>query len=431
MERHSVVRRSAIAVAIASIASVGCVAGGASPVVHAATAPAKAVCTGNAQGQPPKAGEQDHCTVTVVDPAYFTKDSGWGFHIDGPAGVTVAPGGCVGGPHSDGASGGPDGCGFIMNADAAKDETLADLTFDVNPPPAVAAQRHGSPRVSGGPGSRLQLSLTVSSGATSPMSVTGAGAGIGATPGYWLVAADGGVFPFGPGAGGYGSTGDKKLNKPIVGMASTNDGGGYWLVASDGGVFSFGDALFYGSTGSTTLNKPVVGMATVPGGQGYWLVASDGGVFPFGPDAVGYGSTGDKKLNKPIVGMAASPTGRGYWLVASDGGIFPFGDAVGYGSTGDRKLNAPVVGMAATPGGDGYWLAAADGGVFTFGKAAFLGSMGGQHLNQPVVGMARDLAGVGYWLVASDGGIFPNGKAPGYGSTGNMKLNQPIVGMTS
>jgi hypothetical protein len=51
------------------------------------------------------------------------------------------------------------------------------------------------------------------------------------------------------------------LNKPVVGMAATPDGGGYWLVASDGGIFSFGDATFYGSTGGLTLSKPVVGMA--------------------------------------------------------------------------------------------------------------------------------------------------------------------------
>ena len=41
------------------------------------------------------------------------------------------------------------------------------------------------------------------------------------------------------------------LNKPIVGMAPTRDGGGYWLVASDGGIFAYGDAGFYGSTGSS------------------------------------------------------------------------------------------------------------------------------------------------------------------------------------
>jgi len=78
--------------------------------------------------------------------------------------------------------------------------------------------------------------------------------------GYWLVASDGGIFSFG-GTAFHGSTGAIALNKPVVGMAATPDGGGYWLVASDGGIFSFGDAVFYGSTGAIALNKPVVGMA--------------------------------------------------------------------------------------------------------------------------------------------------------------------------
>ena len=47
----------------------------------------------------------------------------------------------------------------------------------------------------------------------------------------------------------FGSAGAFHLNKPIVGMAATGDGGGYWLVASDGGIFTYGDAQFYGSTG--------------------------------------------------------------------------------------------------------------------------------------------------------------------------------------
>ena len=62
------------------------------------------------------------------------------------------------------------------------------------------------------------------------------------------MASDGGIFSFGD-AALLGSTGDIHLNKPIVGMASTPDGGGYWLVASDGGIFSFGDSAFDGSMG--------------------------------------------------------------------------------------------------------------------------------------------------------------------------------------
>ncbi|MHB1719099.1 MAG: hypothetical protein ACYCV1_03040, partial [Acidimicrobiales bacterium] len=89
---------------------------------------------------------------------------------------------------------------------------------------------------------------------------------------------------------------------------------GYRLVASDGGVFSFGDASFFGSMGGKPLVKPIVGMASTPDGGGYWLVASDGGVFSFG-DASFFGSMGGKPLVKPIVGMASTPDGGGYWLV--------------------------------------------------------------------------------------------------------------------
>ena len=178
-----------------------------------------------------------------------------------------------------------------------------------------------------------------------------------------------------------------RLNQPIVGMASTADGGGYWLVASDGGIFSFGDATFFGSTGSIRLNKPIVGMAATPDGGGYWLVASDGGIFSYG-DARFYGSTGSLVLNSPVVGMAAGPGGGGYWLVASDGGIFDYGNAGFFGSAGDLRLNKPVVGMAATPDGGGYWLVASDGGIFNYGDANFYGSTGSIKLNEPIVGMS-------------------------------------------
>jgi hypothetical protein len=217
------------------------------------------------------------------------------------------------------------------------------------------------------------------------------------------------------------------LNQPIVGMASTANGGGYWNVASDGGLFAFGNAAFYGSMGGQPLNRSIVGMASTHDGRGYWEVASDGGLFAFG-DAGFYGSTGSLVLNRPVVGMASTPDGRGYWLVASDGGLFAFGDAGFYGSTGSLVLNQPVVGMAATPDGRGYWLVASDGGLFAFGDAAFYGSMGGQPLNRPVVGMASN-GGQGYWLVASDGGVFSFGNAPFYGSTGSLSLQQPVVGM--
>jgi N-acetylmuramoyl-L-alanine amidase len=241
------------------------------------------------------------------------------------------------------------------------------------------------------------------------------------TGGYWLVAADGGVFAFD--APYLGSTGALTLNSPVVGMAATIDGGGYWLVAADGGVFSYGDAPFLGSTGSMRLARPVVGMAADPRTGGYWLVAADGGVFAF--DAPYLGSTGALTLNSPVVGMAATIDGGGYWLVAADGGVFAYGDAPFLGSTGSKRLARPVVGMAADPRTGGYWLVAADGGVFAF-DAPYLGSTGAVVLNRAVIGAAAVLGGAGYWLVGADGGLYAFGDAPYLGSVAVL----PLAGLT-
>ncbi len=228
----------------------------------------------------------------------------------------------------------------------------------------------------------------------------------------------------------HGGTASAALNKPIVGMASTQDGNGYWQVASDGGVFSYGDARFFGSTGNLHLVAPIVGMAATPDSGGYWLVAADGGIFAFG-DAKFFGSTGGQRLNKPIVGMAATPDGGGYYLVASDGGVFAFGDAVFRGSTGSLHLVAPVVAMSTSPDGGGYWLVASDGGVFSYGDAAFHGSTGGLRLVRPVVGLVSTSDGGGYWMAASDGGIFAFGDASFQGSMGGQALSAPVVGLTA
>src|SRR5437773_1270000 len=70
--------------------------------------------------------------------------------------------------------------------------------------------------------------------------------------------------------------------QPTVGTAAAPTGKGYWLVAADGGIFNFGDAEFLGPAGSLRLNRPIVGIAATSTGQGYWLVAADGGIFNFG-----------------------------------------------------------------------------------------------------------------------------------------------------
>jgi hypothetical protein len=188
------------------------------------------------------------------------------------------------------------------------------------------------------------------------------------------VASDGGVFAFGD-AQFHGSSGTIHLNRPIVGMQSTPDGGGYWTVASDGGVFAFGDAQFRGSATGMSPSSPIVGMASTADGLGYWEVAANGAVYAFGDARY----AGGAPSGQSVVAIAAN--GPGYRLTMADGGIDTFGDAPFYGSTGGQRLNKPVIGISAISGG--YVTVASDGGIFTFGNAGFYGSLGGSTVYSP------------------------------------------------
>ncbi len=254
----------------------------------------------------------------------------------------------------------------------------------------------------------------------------------GAVQGYWLGAADGGVFSFG--VPFLGSQGGEALASPIAGLAAVPGGLGYNLTEANGTLFANGqhasECTSVSGTGRS-LNKPIVGIAAAPGGDGRWLVGSDGGVFALGANARFFGSAGALPLVEPVVGIGAAPDNDGYDLAASDGGVFAYGPGgTFYGSMGGHPLNQPVVGIAVDPATGGYWLVARDGGVFSF-NAPFFGSMGGTPLNEQIVGIAAAPGGDGYYLVAADGGVFAFGAGAHFqGSTGSLHLVQPVVGMT-
>ncbi|HUP69126.1 MAG TPA: hypothetical protein VM142_04850 [Acidimicrobiales bacterium] len=312
---------------------------------------------------------------------------------------------------------------FLGDSGNAED-TAPHLHFEIRRPDGTALNPWTSLRLAQG----LPAGTRCGYGINPPAkAVPAAGAG------YWVLAADGGVFSFGA-ARFHGSTGAIKLNKPIVGMAATPAGDGYWLVATDGGVFAFGAASFHGSTGAIKLNKPIVAMAPTPSGKGYWLVASDGGVFAFG-DATFLGSTGAISLNKPIVAMSATPAGAGYRLIATDGGVFAFGDALFAGSTPGLGITTTIVSAATTPTGAGYWMLAADGGVFNFGDATFKGSAPGTGLCRWPAGirLVATATGAGYWVQGGDGQILTFGDAPWHGSlaAAGIKPNSVIIDMAA
>ena len=104
---------------------------------------------------------------------------------------------------------------------------------------------------------------------------------------------------------------------PVVGMAATPDGKGYWLVAADGGVFAFGDAGFFGSAAQQNLGTWVSGIARTPDGNGYLLVAATAGGVAL-RWATSYGPSPNLPPFAPTAGIATTPDGKGYWLLQPD-----------------------------------------------------------------------------------------------------------------
>ena len=92
---------------------------------------------------------------------------------------------------------------------------------------------------------------------------------------------------------------------------------GYWLVAADGGIFSFGDAAFHGSMGGQHLNRPVVGISPDHATGGYWRWRPTGASSPSG-----HPSSAPREPDPQPAGErhVRHPDGGGYRFVASDGG---------------------------------------------------------------------------------------------------------------
>lgn len=196
--------------------------------------------------------------------------------------------------------------------------------------------------------------------------------------GFWITSAKGQVVAFGAAELGAntpsGGVDNIKLNSPIISMAPSASGKGYYLLAADGGVFCLGDAQFFGSLGADGWNYPykVVAMAPHPSGTGYFVVRSNGEVWGFPQslydnmpalDAAGHKDVRHIKLNLPIVGLSPTPSGLGLWLV---------GKNAFYGSLGGKGVS-DIVGMCSTPSYQGYYLYSSSGKVYAFGDRKFLG----------------------------------------------------------
>jgi hypothetical protein len=254
--------------------------------------------------------------------------------------------------------------------------------------------------------------------------------------GYWLVGSDGGVFTFGD-SQFWGSTGNLRLQRPVVGITPTFTRNGYWLVASDGGIFSFGDAGFYGSipgvglhpAGSRvapSLNAPIVAMVPSRTGQGYFMVASDGGVFAFGDAQFAGSCPAIGGCSGSAVAVVPDATGNGYWVFTSTGNVYAFGDAPYYGAV--PGTGVAVTSAVATPDGHGYWILFSNGAVAPFGDAPALGSpLGYANSANPATTIFPTANGGGYWVGSARGDVFAYGDAPFLGSMAATPLNGLII----
>jgi fibronectin type III domain protein/carboxypeptidase family protein len=247
-----------------------------------------------------------------------------------------------------------------------------------------------------------------------------------AASGYWMVGADGRVYPFGE-ARHLGEPSEELGSATAVDLEPTPAGEGYWVLDDQGRVFAYGDALRLGDAKLLGAGERATSLSATPSGRGYWVFTTTGRVLSFG-DAAFFGDMSSVRLNGAVLDSVATPSGRGYYMVAADGGVFTFGDARFSGSMGNHRLNAPVQSLVPDGDGDGYWLVSSDGGIFAF-DAPFRGSMGDTRLNRPVTGMVR--FGDGYLMVGEDGGIFNFSDKAFHGSLGDNPPERPVVAVAA
>jgi hypothetical protein len=258
--------------------------------------------------------------------------------------------------------------------------------------------------------------------------------------GYWLVGTDGGIFTFGA-AQFYGSTGNLKLQRPVVGIVPTRDDGGYWLDASDGGVFAYGDTQFYGSipglgihpSGSglpNSLDAPIVGMVPSNDDGGYFMVGADGGVFAFGDAKFAGSCPGIGGCAGAAVAVMPDASGHGYWVVTATGHVYTFGDAPYFGAPGPQSV--PVTSAVRSPNGEGYMILFANGVISSYGQTGFDGcpSVPEDGGLNPASAIFATSDGLGYWIATADGSVTNCGDAPNDGSMAGTRLNGSIIAAT-
>jgi hypothetical protein len=200
-------------------------------------------------------------------------------------------------------------------------------------------------------------------------------------------------------------------------------GSGYWILAANGGVFSYGGAPFEGSAAGQSYfaGQTAVAMAAAPSGTGYWILSASGGVYAYNVASHGAAAGQSYFAGQTAVSLWVDPAGTGYVILAASGGTYAY-NAPNYGSAAGQGYFAgqTAVQLVGSHDGKGFYILARSGGVYAYGDAASYGSAAGQSYfaGQRAVAMSVDAPGTGYWILSASGGIysFGNPGAPFYGS---------------
>ena len=124
-------------------------------------------------------------------------------------------------------------------------------------------------------------------------------------------------------------------------MARTRTGNGYWLVAADGGIFSFGDAAYQGNLAPEPQQTAAVAVAANPGGGGYWVATAPArapdqtvAAASAGPDGTPIGTFVVTCYD--LGGTTASGAPVGPATVAVDPSVIPLGSRIYVDGAGPR-----------------------------------------------------------------------------------------------
>ncbi len=189
------------------------------------------------------------------------------------------------------------------------------------------------------------------------------------------------------------------LAAPLISLAPTPSGNGYWIAAADGGIFAYGDAPFLGSIPQVlppgaALAAPIVAFTPTPSGNGYWLTAADGGIFAFG-DAPFLGSVAQADfdaVDTTVVDTVATADGRGYRVFTADGVSFAFGDATPLADLPPGLVDVEITDSAVH-------TLHSDGRVITTGPDGVPGTVAQVEVGTGPVDLALDSGGHPAWVL--------------------------------